>query len=61
VRKPKPETAAERVERMQQQISALRGRRDAAVDPLERGRLTISIREREAGLAIFQRTQRAAA
>jgi hypothetical protein len=46
---------------MQQQISALRGRRDAAVDPLERGRLTISIREREAGLAIFQRTQRAAA
>jgi hypothetical protein len=61
VRKPKPETAAERVDRMQRQIAALRSRRESTTDPLERGRLSLSIHEREAGLVIFQRTQRAIA
>ena len=61
MRKPKPETPEQRVERMQRQIAALQGRRDAAADPLERGRLSLSIAERENGLAIFQRTHRATA
>ena len=60
MRKPKPETPEQRVERMQRQIVTLQGRRDAAADPLERGRLSLSIAEREAGLVIVQRTQRAA-
>ena len=58
MRKPKPETPEQRVERMQRQIATLQGRRDAAADALERGRLTLCIQAREAGLAIFQRAQR---
>lgn len=61
MRKPKPETPEQRVERMQRQIATLQGRRDAAADPLERGRLSLSIAERETGLAIFQRTHKATA
>jgi len=57
VRKPKPETAAERVDRMQRQIAALRSQRDSTADPLERGRLKLSLQEREAGFAILQRTR----
>lgn len=56
MRKPKPETAEERVERMQQQIASLCARRDATADPLERGRLRLDVQQRIAGLAIFKRT-----
>lgn len=59
MRKPKPETPEQRVERMLRKIAALQERRDAAADPLERGRLSRSIAEREAGLAIFRRTIKA--
>lgn len=58
MRKPKPETPEERVERMQQQIVALCARRDATSDPLKRGRLSLDVQQRKAGLAIFQRTMR---
>lgn len=58
MRKPKPETPEQRVERMQLQIAALCTRRDATADPLERGRLSLDVQQRTAGLAIFQRTMR---
>ena len=58
MRKPKPETPEERVERMQLQIAALCARRDATADPLERGRPSLDVQQRTAGLAIFQRTMR---
>ena len=58
MRKPKPETPGQRVERMQKQIAALSARRDATADPLERGRLSLDVQQRTAGLAIFQRIKR---
>ena len=59
MRKPKPETAEQRVERGQQQIVALCARRDATADPLERGRLSLDVQQRTAGLTIFQRSMQA--
>jgi hypothetical protein len=43
---------------MQLRLAALYARRDAAVYPLEHGRLSLNVQQRTAGLAIFQRTMR---
>ena len=61
MRKARPETPEQRVERMLRKIDSLRVLADKERCPLERGRLRIAIADREAGLAIFRRTMTKAA
>lgn len=56
MRKPKPETPEQRVERMLRKLHSLRVLADKESCTLERGRLRIAIADREAGLDIFRRT-----
>ena len=56
MRKPKPETPEQRVERMLRKLHSLRILADKEPCPRERGRLRHAIKEREAGLAIVCRT-----